>query len=222
MDRHKLGSTFEESVVKVIEGGGIDLELSQLQVLIGSSWEVTSSLTWTAPQYDKLNFLLQQGLSGKFSARRNWGAWMSQIVLPLLSCVVLAYLAHLLPPQQPMAMPRVALTLLALVSISGMHATISHAVPLGTVTLLGCMVLGALLSIVIITGLHCVIFMQDDEHKRHQLRYLCIRTLPPTILLLFVVIPVIVVGCGIGSQFSWMIQFLLVKFRQSASIQSHF
>merc|ERR1712100_827215 len=88
------------------------------------------------------------GIIGKFSIRRNYNSWLSNVVIPLLAFVALAIFSLYLPAAGPMAMPRVALPLLAMVSVASMSRIVTDATPAGVTSFLGSFMLSCVLSIV--------------------------------------------------------------------------
>lgn len=166
---------------------GSNLGESTIQDLLGNGWTATSGITWdvvlftdTGPHGDTTYY--QNLLVGTFTCEhheasplnvvhvtalptageRNWGAWLTAVLVPLTCCVVLAAASHTLPPGQ--AMPRcgqscgcrsemdrcpcrVAISLLALVSVSGLYTAVSAALPRGAVTFLSaCLMVSCLTS----------------------------------------------------------------------------
>lgn len=95
-----------------------------LQKLIGSQWTVTSALEWEVLAAKKF-------VVGKFDCSRNPSSWITDMILPIVTLTLLAYFSLVLPPTAPMAMPRVALSLLAMVSVTTLYRTVTGSTPPG-------------------------------------------------------------------------------------------
>lgn len=138
---------------------------TKLQKLLGTGWTAESKLEFAIIHVKNNDDLdLQTMIQISFSCNRNWGAWVSNVILPVMCCVALGYSSHFLP--SAMAMPRIAISLLAMVSITGMYNAMNAMIPPGMVTILNALLLGAMYCIVFITVAHCHVLSTDDKARQ--------------------------------------------------------
>jgi len=106
-----------------------------------------------------------------------------------------------------MAMPRVAITLLALVSISGLYTSLNNQLPFGVVTWLSVMLLSAVCCIALMVLLHVMVLSSNGEQQARIIRY-TVWGLPFTMAILLFVVPTVIAATHVGSQWMWLLQLL--------------
>jgi hypothetical protein len=119
-----------------------DISKETLQRLLGYEFTATSGLQWeftTPGPGSRVRFMAE------FEFTRNVQDALVTDVVPILTCAILAYTSLLLPATNGMAMPRVGVTLLALVSISSLFQKVTGTSPPG-VNWLKAMSLGIFVS----------------------------------------------------------------------------
>jgi hypothetical protein len=100
----------------------------------------------------------------------------------------------------------VALSLLALVSVTGMRNAVLSAVPVGATTWLAVMLLGAIVGITFVVLLHCHILYLDDKEDQICCKWFNTRILFATLAVLQFIVPTIQIASGIGND---LFSFLL-------------
>ena len=111
------------------------LQVSQdtLNKILPSDWRAITQLR--ADIRSNLGDGTGSFLDISFEVERAWMQWVTLIMLPVFMCVVLGTASLFIPPG--MAMPRVGISLLALVSVTSMLRKTQESIPAGTTTFLG-------------------------------------------------------------------------------------
>ena len=100
--------------------------------MLPPDWYATSDFTLAIGDFEGFG---KASLAATLDIERNAGTWFSTVILPVYFIQAMGLASLFVPPK--MCMPRVALALLALVSVSAMSRTIQTAVPPGQITWLG-------------------------------------------------------------------------------------
>lgn len=141
---------------------------SDVQQLLSMEWETTSDLVWEVcndyqgnlcSDRDHATEYGQPLMKASVSVRRNYSTMVVDAIIPIMCTTLLAYLTLFMPTE--MAMPRVATTLLALVSSMGMSKVVQSAVPPGACNWLSWYLSMGVITKTQIGAVHCYIFYMD-------------------------------------------------------------
>lgn len=143
-----------------------DLSTEMVQRLLGPQFAASSGLEW---KFTVVHSGKGLELEGRFQFARDLSDALVSDVFPMGICAVLAYSSLWIPPINAMAMPRIGVTLLALVSIAGLFQKQLNTSPPGF-TWMKAAALGTFVSVLGIGLVHCWIMILNDGQDRRNIK----------------------------------------------------
>jgi len=189
--------------------GQSDMSLDEVQTLLGTTFTAKAGLTWLPSTFGEGR---APQMSTELVFSPNINSVLSTEIMPMLICGLLAYLALWLPAATPMAMPRVGITLLALVSLASLYQRTSVTAPAG-INWMKAAALGLFVAVFIISVIHGWIFTlcvgpDSDADQAAALRQASKASGAIMLFCVFAVIPTLV--CAVAPHMVLLLGLLIL------------